>query len=246
MTVIPLFCSRFLKAVPAWRQAKGHRERVRGRTGSIVAFNRGFNHLLNGYERAVRRCLRLPGSLWLLLVGVFVASLVIYPFVGRAFFPQTDAGQFTINIKAPTGTRIEVTNDYVARIEDMIRNVVAPADLKMVLSNIGVVNDISSLYTTNLGQYTATIQVALNDEHRSAAWCTWIAFGTSWPRSSRTCARFSRAARCRTRFSIRACPRLSTCRSTRGISISLTKRRRIWPHVSAICRAWDRSTSRRT
>ncbi len=36
----------------------------------------------------------------------------------------------------------------------------------MVLSNIGVVNDISSLYTTNPGQYTATIQVALNDEHK--------------------------------------------------------------------------------
>ena len=50
-----------------------------------------------------------------------MASLAIYPFVGRAFFPQTDAGQFTINLKVPTGTRIEVTNDYVARIEDMIR-----------------------------------------------------------------------------------------------------------------------------
>ena len=95
-----------------------------------------------------------------------MASLGIYPFVGRAFFPQTDAGQFTINIKVPTGTRIEVTNEYVARIEDMIRKVVEPKDLKMVLSNIGVVNDISSLYTTNMGQYTATIQVALNDEHK--------------------------------------------------------------------------------
>ncbi len=35
----------------------------------------------------------------------------------------------------------------------------------MVLSNIGVVNDISSLYTTNAGMYTATIQVALNEGH---------------------------------------------------------------------------------
>jgi multidrug efflux pump subunit AcrB len=95
-----------------------------------------------------------------------MASLGIYPFVGRAFFPQTDAGQFTINMKVPTGTRIEVTNDYVARIESMIRKAVEPKDLKMVLSNIGVVNDISSLYTTNQGQYTATIQVALSDEHR--------------------------------------------------------------------------------
>ena len=85
-----------------------------------------------------------------------MASLGIYPFLGLAFFPRTDAGQFTVNIKVPTGTRIEVTNDYVAKIEDLIRHIVAPKDLKMVLSNIGVVNDISALYTTNAGMYTAT------------------------------------------------------------------------------------------
>ena len=105
-----------------------------------------------------------------------MASLGIYPLLGLAFFPQTDAGQFTVNVKVPTGTRIEVTNDYVAKIEDLIRQVVAPKDLKMVLSNIGVVNDISSLYTTNAGMYTATIQVALNRRpRRSAASITWIA-----------------------------------------------------------------------
>ena len=161
MTVIPLFCSRFLKAVP--HGGEGHEGSGGNRFNA--AFNRGFNHVLNGYERAVRGCLRFPGITVAALVGVFLASLLIFPFVGRAFFPQTDAGQFTANIKVPTGTRIEVTNDYVARIEDMIRGVVAPADLKMVLSNIGVVNDISSLFTTNQGEYTATIQVALNEEH---------------------------------------------------------------------------------
>ena len=73
--------------------------------------------------------------------------------LGRAFFPQTDAGQFTMNVKVPTGTRIEVTDQYVAKIEDLIRHDVPPADLKMVVSNIGVVNDFSSLYTSNAGVY---------------------------------------------------------------------------------------------
>ena len=97
-------------------------------------------------------------------MGVFVASLGIYPFLGLAFFPRTDAGQFTVNMKVPTGTRIEVTNDYVAKIEDDDpAGSSRPTDLQMILSNIGVVNDISSLYTTNAGMYTATIQVALNE-----------------------------------------------------------------------------------
>ena len=91
---------------------------------------------------------------------------MIYPFLGLAFFPSTDAGQFTINMKVPTGTRLEVTEQYVAKVEDLIRKVIGSKDLKMVVSNIGVVPDFSSLYTTNAGPYTATIQVALQDDHQ--------------------------------------------------------------------------------
>jgi multidrug efflux pump subunit AcrB len=173
MTVIPLFCARFLKAVPGHGHGGHEAEDLTTESSKRSwggrfnhAFNRGFNHVLDVYERAVRGALKFPGLTVAAIGLVFVASLGIYPFVGRAFFPQTDAGQFTINMKAPTGTRLEVTNEYVARIENMIRKVVDPRDLKMVLSNIGVVNDISALYTTNMGEYTATIQVALSDDHR--------------------------------------------------------------------------------
>ena len=117
----------------------------------------------------MRSSLKHPALTLIFLLGIFVASLGIYPLLGRAFFPQTDAGQFTVNVKVPTGTRLEVTNDYVAKIEDLIRHDVEPKDLKMVLSNIGVVNDISSLYTTNAGMYTATIQVALNEGHEQSS-----------------------------------------------------------------------------
>jgi multidrug efflux pump subunit AcrB len=180
MTVIPLFCSRFLKAVPGGHAEHGPEEHPEDHADEDAkqphayqtwgahfdaAFNRQFNRLLNFYERSVRFALKAPVLTIVLLLGLFAASLGIYPFLGLAFFPRTDAGQFTVNMKVPTGTRIEVTNDYVAKIEDLIRQVVPPKDLKMILSNIGVVNDISALYTTNAGMYTATIQVALNAGH---------------------------------------------------------------------------------
>ena len=171
MTVIPLFCSKFLSAVPGGHGHGEHAsEEVDPKTLSWgdrfnAWFNRGFNRLLDVYEASVRWCLKAPVITLLVLVGIFASSLLIFPLLGRAFFPQTDAGQFTVNVKVPTGTRIEVTNDYVAKIEDLIRHIVAPTDLKIILSNIGVVNDISSLYTTNSGMYTATIQVALNEGH---------------------------------------------------------------------------------
>jgi multidrug efflux pump subunit AcrB len=165
MTVIPLFCSKFLKAVPH-AHAEGATEQTRTERGFNAWFNRLFNVVLDFYERSVRRALKRPGLTVAALMGVFVASLGIYPFLGRAFFPQTDAGQFTLNVKVPTGSRIEVTDQYAAKIEDLIRHNVPPAELKMIVSNIGVVNDFSSLYTSNAGMYTATVQVALNEGHK--------------------------------------------------------------------------------
>jgi multidrug efflux pump subunit AcrB len=174
MTVIPLFCSRFLQAVPHADSGGGHEYEVEPTLATSQSwwkrftadFNRHFNRMLDFYEYWVNRALVRPGLTVAMLSAVFLVSLVIYPFLGLAFFPSTDAGQFTINVKVPTGTRLEVTEQYVAKVEDLIRNVVGPKDLKMVVSNVGVVPDFSSLYTTNAGPYTATIQVALQDEHR--------------------------------------------------------------------------------
>jgi multidrug efflux pump subunit AcrB len=176
MTVIPLFCSRFLKALPHAAD-HGEPEVLSAETGVNASwwdrfnhgFNRMFSRMLDSYEYWVRRALTRPGLTVAVLGGVFVLSLAIYPLLGVAFFPQTDAGQFTINFKVPTGTRLEMTEQYVAKVEDLIRNTVEPKDFKMVVSNIGVVPDFSSLYTTNAGPYTATIQVELNEDHHRSS-----------------------------------------------------------------------------
>jgi HAE1 family hydrophobic/amphiphilic exporter-1 len=179
MTVIPLFCSRFLKAVhhiPEHRKKGGAKEDEydveptaadsKSRMDRFNArFNRMFNKVLDYYEYWVRRAVVRPGLTVAILSGVFLASLAIYPLLGLAFFPKTDAGQFTINMKVPTGTRIEIADQYVAKVEDLIRHQVEPKDFKRIVSNIGVVPDFSSLYTTNSGPYTATVQVALNESH---------------------------------------------------------------------------------
>ena len=173
MTVIPLFCARYLRALPP---GGGHNKEGEYEIEPTSAegkswwdrfnagFNRMFNQTLDYYEYWVKRCVKRPGITVAVLSGAFVASLGIYPLVGLAFFPQTDAGQFTINLKVPTGTRLEVTEEYVAKVEDLIRHTVGK-DVKMVVSNLGVVPDFSSLYTTNAGPYTATIQVALREPH---------------------------------------------------------------------------------
>jgi multidrug efflux pump subunit AcrB len=98
--------------------------------------------------------------------AVFVIlSFLLSPFLGRAYFPRTDPGQFVINVKAPTGTRVELTDQYIARVEEDIRQVVKPADLNMIVSNIGVTPDLSAIYTSNSAMHTAFVQVSLKEDH---------------------------------------------------------------------------------
>ena len=96
---------------------------------------------------------------------VVLLSFVAYPLIGKAFFPRTDPGQFVINVKVPAGTRIEVTDDYISKMEQDIRNVVAADDLNMIVSNIGITPDLSAIYTSNSGMHTAFIQVSLKVDH---------------------------------------------------------------------------------
>src|SRR5581483_7599926 len=166
-----LFCARFLKSVP-----HAHTETPTAHEGEPPPaehpqswggrFNAAFNR---GFERMVRLCLRVPGTTVAALMALFVVSLAIYPLLGVSFFPRTDAGQFTINLKAPTGSRLELTNNYVSKVEKLIKNTVAPDDYQITVSNIGVVNDFSSLYTSNSGAYTATIQTQLTDDHKTSS-----------------------------------------------------------------------------
>ena len=61
--------------------------------------------MLGRYDRAIGAALLRPMATVVGLLGVFVLSLGLLPFLGVAYFPRTDPGQFVINLKAPTGTQ---------------------------------------------------------------------------------------------------------------------------------------------
>ncbi len=122
--------------------------------------------MLNWYENLARRAMRRPGiTVAAILGGVALTLLLLFPFLGRAYFPRTDPGQFVIDVRMPSGTRLEVSNRYIARVEDVIRSVVKPSDLGMIVSNIGVYPDLSAIFTTNASMDTAFVQTSLKEDH---------------------------------------------------------------------------------
>ena len=162
MSVVPLFCARFIKSVHG---SVGHHPRKSGFQRFVSTFNYKYDQMLMRYDRAVGKVLRLPGRTVLVIMGGFVLSLALFPFLGVAFFPRTDPAQFVINIKAPTGTRLELTNKYIGQVENDIRQAIPQHDLKMIVANIGVNADLSAIYTSNSAQHTAFVQVSLNEDH---------------------------------------------------------------------------------
>jgi multidrug efflux pump subunit AcrB len=168
MTVVPLFCAKLIDQHSAGLEA--HEAAAEGGSAFqrlvIRPFNRGFEKLLEHYDRLVEKTLRKPMQTVLVLSGVSVLCLATYPLLGVAFFPRTDAGQFVINVKAPTGSRVELTEEYVKKIEEIVRQEVRKDDLQIIVSNIGLTTDFSAIYTPNSGPHTAFVQVSLKEGHK--------------------------------------------------------------------------------
>ncbi len=180
VSVVPLYCAHLLKgishhgAAPAGAtgetgEKSGEAESKKRKSWGArfnAAFNQKFEGMLGHYDHGVKKALDHPWIVVFGFLGIFILSFGLYPMVGVAFFPRTDAGQFTINVKAPTGTRLGVTEDYIKQVEDIVRQVVHPSDLQTIVSNIGVNPDLSALSTPNAAMHTAFVEVGLKEDHK--------------------------------------------------------------------------------
>ncbi len=172
MTVVPLYCANFIRLGDVKEEIEADSSEDGAASPSVVRrflgrFNQLFHRLLELYEGWVTRALARPKRTIALILGGIAAVLAgVSPFVGTAYFPRTDPGQFVINVKAPSGSRLEVSNQYIAQVEKDIREVIPPSDLDMIVSNIGITPDLSAMYTSNSSTDTAFVQVSLK-EHRS-------------------------------------------------------------------------------
>jgi HAE1 family hydrophobic/amphiphilic exporter-1 len=165
MTVVPLFCAKLIKKHQADEEVG--EGAIGARLGLITTkFNSFFERMVGKYDRTLNSALLRPTATVVGLVGVSLLCFSLSPFLGVAFFPRTDPGQFVINVKAPSGTRIELTNRYIRNVEGIIREVVPANELGMVVSNIGITTDFSAIYTPNSAPHTAFVQVSLREDHK--------------------------------------------------------------------------------
>src|SRR5207248_7262380 len=125
-----LLSSTFVPVLSVWL-LRGHEQAAMHRRGRGLLF-RTFGGFLGLTTRL--RWLLVPAYLGLAGIAVYFAARQ----VGTEIFPQVDAGQFQVRLKAPTGTRIEQTEALVQEALEYVKREVGPDNVAITLGYVGV------------------------------------------------------------------------------------------------------------
>jgi multidrug efflux pump subunit AcrB len=122
------------------------------------------------YVKGLDVCLAHPVKTVVIAFSLLALTLALLARpLRREFFPEVDAGAFEMYVRAPSGTRIELTEQKIALVEEFIRKTVSKEDLQLIISELGVNSDWSAAYTPNSGPMDAVVKVQLNAERSRSA-----------------------------------------------------------------------------
>jgi multidrug efflux pump subunit AcrB len=137
-----------------------------------AAFDRGFERMRDGYSAFLTVLLRRRFIVPVVAVFILGLGAVMLLSVGRDFFPQIDAGQIQLHVRAPAGTRIESTERIFQAVEDKIREVIPEKDRALIVDNIGLparAYNLAFADGSTIGINDGVIQVALKPGHKPTA-----------------------------------------------------------------------------
>ncbi len=131
-------------------------------------FNRAFLKLQNGYRRMLNWSLDHPGTVTAGFVLLVLTAGGLSQLIGRDFFPRVDAGLIRMHVRAPSGVRIEETEEYFSRIEASIRRAIPQREIESILDNIGLpIIGLNLAYSDSntIGRSDGEILISLSREH---------------------------------------------------------------------------------
>jgi multidrug efflux pump subunit AcrB len=137
-----------------------------------AAFERGFESFREKYRNALAWTLSESVVTVAAFAILIVGSICLFPLLGRDFFPQVDAGQMRLHVRAPPGTRLERTQQYFAEVEAEIRREVGNNQINVMLDNIGLPYsgiNIALSDSATVGPMDGEILISLNEKHTPTA-----------------------------------------------------------------------------
>ena len=150
-TFVPVLCVWLLKPVP---------EHAAGKRGF-------FDRVQDRYEAVVARVVHWR---WVVVPAYLIAAglvvFVLYRTLGTAIFPPTDKGQFVLRMKAPTGTRIERTEELAREATRLIQEQVGAGNVTSTVGYVGMFPTnypIQAVHQWTSGPEETLLKVALRE-----------------------------------------------------------------------------------
>jgi multidrug efflux pump subunit AcrB len=168
-TLVPTMAKFFLKT---HEEGNAHSVSRNPFTRFQLAFERGFERIRTAYRGLLETFIAHRRTFVAGFLGVCLVSFGLVPWLGQDFFPSVDSGEFTLHVRAPTGTRIEETAALCDRIEDEIRKQIPAQEFAGVIDNIGLpYSGINLSYSNSapVGTQDADIMVTLSPKHHPTA-----------------------------------------------------------------------------
>ncbi|HEX9046627.1 MAG TPA: efflux RND transporter permease subunit, partial [Verrucomicrobiae bacterium] len=114
-----LLASTFVPVVATWSLAPHEKQATKVDSSRRFSFAR----FQDGYGRMAQKVL---GLRWIIVAGYLIVATTIIVLVGRQLgteiFPQVDAGQLQLRLRAPAGTDVSGTEAIALRAMDIIKN----------------------------------------------------------------------------------------------------------------------------
>jgi multidrug efflux pump subunit AcrB len=142
-TLVPILMDVLVKPEYDRRHGGKHeadrQDKPKGRLGRFHdAFERGFRRFHRGYLGLLHAAIGHRLVTFGVAGAAIVLAVVLLQFVGEDYFPQVDAGQMTLHVRARPGLRIEAAQRLFARVERTIRDTIGERYTGVMLDNIGL------------------------------------------------------------------------------------------------------------
>jgi HAE1 family hydrophobic/amphiphilic exporter-1 len=166
-TVVPMLASRLINEEEVEEEAHPELRAQRGKKAGPMTrvfdwCGRQFEALDVSYHRGLKWALGHRLLVVACAVGVTLVSFLLFPMIGTEMLPQTDSGNYSVNLKLPVGSAYSTTDAVVRKMEKIL---MADPDTQTVFAASGTNMGFRGASSQQIG-YQGAATVTLKDDRK--------------------------------------------------------------------------------